>query len=123
MDNSDITQRGLVLLGCGKMGSAMLQGWLDQGVSPDLVHVQDPFPSDWLKSTGVSINQTLPTAPSVVLIAVKPQMMSDALPALKAMGNGATLFLSVAAGISIATYENILGSDTAATHGFHSYQN
>lgn len=108
----DELNNGLVLLGCGKMGSAMLQGWLAQGVSPDQVHVQDPFPSDWLNSTGVSINQTLPAAPSVVLIAVKPQMMSDALPALKAMGNGATLFLSVAAGISISTYEDILGSDT-----------
>ena len=108
----DRLNNGLVLLGCGKMGSAMLQGWLDQGVPADAVHVRDPFPSAWLKTCGVAINQPLPAAPSVVLIAVKPQMMADALPDLQAMGNGETLFLSVAAGISIATYQDILGANT-----------
>ena len=108
----DRLNNGLVLLGCGKMGSAMLQGWLDQGVPADAVHVRDPFPNEWLKTSGVAINQPLPAAPSVVLIAVKPQMMADALPDLQAMGNGETLFLSVAAGISIATYQDILGANT-----------
>ena len=108
----DRLNNGLVLLGCGKMGSAMLQGWLDQGVPAGAVHVRDPFPNAWLKKTGVAINQPLPAAPSVVLIAVKPQMMADALPDLQAMGNGDTLFLSVAAGISIATYQDILGANT-----------
>lgn len=103
---------GLVLLGCGKMGSAMLQGWLSEGVPANSVSVSDPYPSDWLKGTGVTLNAPLPAAPDVVLIAVKPQMMADALPSLQAMGNGATVFLSVAAGISIATYEEILGADT-----------
>jgi pyrroline-5-carboxylate reductase len=74
--------------------------------------VRDPFPNEWLKTSGVAINQPLPAAPSVVLIAVKPQMMADALPDLQAMGNGETLFLSVAAGISIATYQDILGANT-----------
>ena len=108
----DRLNNGLVLLGCGKMGSAMLQGWLDQGVPAGAVHVRDPFPNEWLKTSGVAINQPLPAAPSVVLIAVKPQMMADALPDLQAMGNGETLFLSVAAGISIATYQDILGANT-----------
>lgn len=104
--------RGLVLLGCGKMGSAMLQGWLADGLHADRVHVIEPFPSDWLQGSGVHLNANLPTAPDVVLVAVKPQMMQDALPLLQKMGNGSTLFLSVAAGISIQTYEKILGSDT-----------
>ena len=108
----DRLNNGLVLLGCGKMGSAMLQGWLDQGVPADAVHVRDPFPNKWLKTSGVAINLPLPAAPSVVLIAVKPQMMAHALPDLQAMGNGETLFLSVAAGISIATYQDILGANT-----------
>ncbi|WP_299503993.1 pyrroline-5-carboxylate reductase [uncultured Roseobacter sp.] len=112
MKDSRIAQSGLVLLGCGKMGSAMLSGWLAKGLPPSSVWVVDPNPSDWLKSTKVHLNAMLPAAPAVVLVAVKPQMMSDALPTLKAMGNGTTVFVSVAAGITIATFESILGAQT-----------
>ncbi|MBZ4022326.1 pyrroline-5-carboxylate reductase [Rhodobacter sp. TJ_12] len=112
MDFSEIEKRGLVLLGCGKMGSAMLAGWLDQGLKPKSVHVIEPFPSDWLKESGVTLNDKLPEAPAVVLVAVKPQMMGEALPTLKDMGGGATLFVTVAAGTTLATYETILGTQT-----------
>lgn len=107
-----VTQQGLVLLGCGKMGSAMLAGWLRDGLAPGSVWVLDPNPSDWLRATGVHLNAGLPPAPAIVLIAVKPQMMGAALPALAALGNGATLFLTVAAGTTIATYEQVLGAET-----------
>ncbi|APG47735.1 pyrroline-5-carboxylate reductase [Phaeobacter porticola] len=113
---SEIAARGIALLGCGKMGSAMLAGWLDQGVPPGLVWVIDPNPSDWVRQTGVKINVPLPEtpgeAPGIVLIAVKPQMMGEALPQLQRLGNGETLFISVAAGTSIATYETLLGAKT-----------
>ncbi len=112
MNMQDIAARGLVLLGCGKMGSAMLAGWLESGLSASSVWVIDPRPSDWLKATGVNINGDLPAAPGIVLIAVKPQMMGEALPKLQAMGNSDTLFVSVAAGTSIATYEDMLGANT-----------
>ncbi len=109
---NELEARGLVLLGCGKMGSAMLEGWLAQGLSPTSVWVNDPYPSDWLSETGVHLNTTLPDAPAIVLVAVKPQMMADALPTLAEYGNGDTLFLSVAAGTAIATYEAMLGDQT-----------
>lgn len=112
MDLADVNARGLVLLGCGKMGSAMLQGWLAQGVQAGSVWVNDPFPSDWLRATGVNLNATLPDLPAIVLIAVKPQMMAEALPTLAALGNGTTLFVSVAAGTTIAFYERVLGAQT-----------
>ncbi|WP_406721179.1 pyrroline-5-carboxylate reductase [Thioclava litoralis] len=112
MDFSDISERGLVLLGCGKMGSAMLAGWLKGGLDPQSVTVIAPRPSDWVKSTGVRINAPLPAAPAVVLLAVKPQKMGEALPQLAALGNGHTLFLSVAAGLTLAKYEAILGEKT-----------
>ncbi|QYX57868.1 pyrroline-5-carboxylate reductase [Roseovarius sp. SCSIO 43702] len=105
----DLAERGLVLLGCGKMGSAMLEGWLADGLPARAVWVIDPNPSDWLKGTGVTINGDLPGEPAIVLIAVKPQMMGDALPSIAAMGNGKTLFVSVAAGTPIAAYEAALG--------------
>lgn len=106
---SEIARRGLVMLGCGKMGSAMLAGWLNEGLPPAAVHVIDPMPSDWVKGTGVSINASLPEDPAVVLIAVKPQMMAEALPRLQGFG-GETLFISVAAGTPIAAFEVALGS-------------
>ncbi len=104
-----VRDRGLVLLGCGKMGSAMLAGWLAEGLPPGSVHVIEPAPSDWLISTGVALGGPLPADPAVALIAVKPQMMGAALPALRGLGPD-TLLLTVAAGTTIAAYEAALGA-------------
>jgi len=112
MDFGDITTRGLVILGCGKMGSAMLQGWLAGGLAPQSVWVLDPAPSDWLKAQGVHLNKGVPEAPAMVIVAVKPQMMGEALPAIQALGDGETVFLSIAAGTTIARFEEALGSAT-----------
>ena len=109
----DIVARGgLVLLGCGKMGTALLTGWLAAGVPAASVWVIEPNPTDWLKASGVHLNKGVPPAPAVALLAVKPQMMGAALPALQALGNGTTLFISIAAGTSIATFEAALGPRT-----------
>ena len=110
-----VNNGGLVLLGCGKMGSAMLQGWLAKGVAAQNVYVLDPYPSDWLQglqAQGLHLNTDLPEHPAICLIAVKPQMMGDALPRLQALGGGDTVFLSVAAGTSIAAFESVLGADS-----------
>ncbi|MFC2970432.1 pyrroline-5-carboxylate reductase [Acidimangrovimonas pyrenivorans] len=115
MSLETVSRRGLVLLGCGKMGSAMLAGWLGRGLAPEAVWVLDPHPSDWLQGLaekGLHLNADLPDDPAIVLVAVKPQMMAEALPRLAPLGNGATLFLSVAAGTPIAFYEKTLGDRT-----------
>lgn len=112
MDMTELGRRGVILLGCGKMGSAMLSGWLKRGLATSGVWVIDPNPSDWLRGTGVQINAPLPDCPAIVIVAVKPQMMGDALPVLAAMGNGDTLFVSVAAGTPIARFEEVLGART-----------
>ncbi|MGB0438733.1 MAG: pyrroline-5-carboxylate reductase [Paracoccaceae bacterium] len=112
MGLSHIAERGMVMLGCGKMGSAMLTGWLDRGVPAGAVHVMDPYPSDALCATGVSVNGDLPANPAVVMIAVKPQMMQEALPRIVGFGGGGTLVISVAAGTPIAAYEAALGAGT-----------
>ena len=107
-----VARDGLVLLGCGKMGTALLTGWLAAGVPVDAVWVVEPNPTDWLIQTGVHLNEGLPAAPAVAVLAVKPQMMGRALPALQAMGNGTTLFVSIAAGTTIASFEAALGTRT-----------
>jgi len=109
----DVNARGLVLLGCGKMGSAMLAGWLAQGITPASVTVLDPNPSDWVQglvAKGLKLNTDLPPAPAVCLIAVKPQMMGAALPRLQGLSGADTLFVSIAAGTMIAAFEAALGA-------------
>lgn len=103
MDFSDLNARGLVLVGCGRMGGALLDGWLKHGLSAAAVHVLDPNPRAELSDLGISVNGKLPGDPAVLVIAVKPQMMADVLPKLTVGAD--TLVVSVAAGVTIAGYE------------------
>jgi pyrroline-5-carboxylate reductase len=105
-----IAERGLLLLGCGRMGSAMLRGWLAGGLPAGSVHVSDPAPPDWL--AGLGLAETAPESPAVVVVAVKPQMMAEALPALSGLGGGGTLVVSVAAGVPLGAFEAALGAGT-----------
>lgn len=112
MISKNISDRGLLLLGCGKMGSALLSGWLEQGIDPKSVWILDPKPSEWILSIGVRVNEMLPDDPAVVMVAVKPQMMGEALPRLQRFGSTTTLFISVAAGTPMSAFEEVLGRST-----------
>ncbi|MEO0762726.1 MAG: pyrroline-5-carboxylate reductase, partial [Pseudomonadota bacterium] len=105
----------LLLLGCGKMGSAMLEGWLAAGLAPQAVQVIDPAPSARLvvlEGEGLRLNPTVPEVPQVAVLAVKPQIMAAAAPAIAAFGGGGTLVLSIAAGTPIAAFEALFGPGT-----------
>lgn len=115
MGLDDVAGRGLVLLGCGKMGGAMLDGWLAGGLPPSCVTVLEPRPGPRLMALaddGLRLNSPLSSDAAVAVLAVKPQMMGEALPALVALGGGTTLFVSVAAGTPISSFESLLGSAT-----------
>lgn len=112
MEMDELAARGLVLLGCGKMGSALLEGWRAHGLPVSAVWAIDPAPSDWLKARaaeGLHLNATLPEAPAIVLLAVKPQMMEAALPQVAGFADGRTLFLSIAAGKTLDWFARHLG--------------
>ena len=112
MSFDSISKRGLVVLGCGRMGGAILQGLLQGGLPASSVWVVTPHPSEWLQGTGVHLNTELPENPAVVLLAVKPQMMADALSQLSEMPTRDSLFVTVAAGITMAGYARMLGDQT-----------
>jgi len=94
------------------MGSAMLSGWLQEGLPAAHVIVQDPGPPDetaeFLKANSIPVHaslETLPAPPSVILIAVKPQAMDTVFPPTAKLASQDTLVLSVAAGRTIASFE------------------
>ncbi len=112
----------ILLLGCGKMGSAMLAGWLEQGLISEAVYIVDPyldpikenFPMLGKKQLHKSV-ESLPKRlkPSFVIMAVKPQMMDEALGALKGLKIADAVILSVAAGKTIGYFEDHLGREQA----------
>jgi len=93
----------LALVGAGKMGGAMLEGWLAVGLKANTVSIFDPHPSPDIQSLatkGVAINPAKDAAgkPSVVILAVKPQIAADVMPSVAALAGAETLVVSVMAG-------------------------
>jgi len=93
----------LVLVGAGKMGGALLDGWLRAGLPPDRVAVIEPDPSPAiaaLTARGVRLNpnRTALSGVTAVVIAVKPQIADQAVPAIAPLVGGSTLVVSIMAG-------------------------
>ena len=102
----------LVLLGAGKMGGAMLEGWHRLGLSLDNVAVIEPQPAPeiiTLGQRGLRINPALDTiAASAIVIAVKPQVAPQALPPLARLIGSDTVAISVMAGRTLAFLDKAL---------------
>jgi pyrroline-5-carboxylate reductase len=107
----------LLLVGCGKMGGALLGGWLKRGVRAKQVLVVEPARAKLPKGVArLASADKIPAgfAPGLVVIAVKPQSMAEALPAYRRFAPKAT-FLSIAAGKTIASFTTTLGPDPRVT--------
>jgi pyrroline-5-carboxylate reductase len=109
----------LVLLGAGKMGGAMLEGWLKAGAEGSRIAVIDPMPSEGMRALGENAEARLNpqltsiTDAEVLVIAVKPQLMDEVLPAVVPLGRHHPLILSVVAGKTIASFARHFGEDAA----------
>lgn len=108
----------LLLLGGGNIGSALLAGWIKKEI-PLEVTVVDPSPSDHLRDLVTkphtlvqSIDALKKTSFDVVVLAVKPQSFPEILPTLIPFTNGRAVFMSVAAGKTMAGMQEILGMET-----------
>jgi pyrroline-5-carboxylate reductase len=102
----------IALAGAGKMGGAMLTGWLAGGLAANRVVVVEPFPSDDIKALaakGVRLNPKDAGTADTLVVAVKPQMFREAGPALKQLVGPNTLVVSIMAGTPIAVLEQVCG--------------
>jgi pyrroline-5-carboxylate reductase len=110
----------VVLVGCGNMGRAMLEGWLATGrLAAAEVLVVEPAEAlrDRAAALGVAVAADAgeigaDAAPRLVVFALKPQIILDIVPAYARFRAGAT-YVSVAAGTPIAAFERLLGADAA----------
>lgn len=106
----------VLLVGCGKMGGAMLRGWLARGLVPDDVTVVEPAAGSAPDATSggvriVAAAGAVPAGfrPDVVVFAVKPQGMDEIVPAYRDFAAAGAAVLSIAAGRTIASFERLLG--------------
>ena len=110
----------LLLVGSGKMGQAMLGGWIDNGINPDNIVVIEPNSANLAVAvdlgcrgirSAVDIQDSF--QPDVIVVAVKPQVIVDVLPAFQALAEKGSLVISIAAGTTIATFEAAFGDNAA----------
>ncbi|PWR25998.1 pyrroline-5-carboxylate reductase [Zavarzinia aquatilis] len=109
--------RPLLLIGCGKMGGAMLEGWLARGLSPEKAFVVEPAGAPALAARGITVLSSLDEVPAgldpaAIVVAVKPQTMDKVLPVLAGIAGPRSLVLSIAAGKRLALFEGAFGAGT-----------
>ncbi|HWY62212.1 MAG TPA: pyrroline-5-carboxylate reductase [Rhizomicrobium sp.] len=92
----------ILLIGAGRMGSALLKGWIGQGIGP--VTVVEPKPSTDIralaKAKKIALVAALPMSRrfSVCVVAIKPQVLKDEAPLLADFAGAGALMISIAAG-------------------------
>ncbi|MBX3584146.1 MAG: pyrroline-5-carboxylate reductase [Rhizobiaceae bacterium] len=110
----------VLLVGCGNMGFAMLSGWLASGkLTPSETLVIEPNDELRQRAAGVGAGVAASSAglgpdvsPEIVVIAVKPQVLREVLAGYKGLA-GKSTFLSIAAGVGVSAFTEILGSGAA----------
>ncbi len=107
----------ITLIGCGKMGGAMMRSWLANDLVQhikiiDPTSLNDMLMSDSRISYSPKYDDSKITS-DILILAVKPQILKDASGEITNNLSDNTALLSIAAGQSIATLENIFGSDKA----------
>ncbi len=107
----------LLLVGCGKMGAALVSGWLEGGLAEARMLVVEPN-RDVAAALGVPGVAALSEVaddfqPAVVVFAVKPQVMDQVIAPCRRFSRPEVVFLSIAAGTPIAAFESSLGAQAA----------
>jgi pyrroline-5-carboxylate reductase len=113
----ELTAQNVVLIGAGKMGGALLEGWVGLGLDPARIAVIEPQPAasiEALVARGLRINpDPASVRPDAILLAVKPQIAPDIMPNVVALMSPSTVVVSILAGRTIAFLANALPGGTA----------
>jgi pyrroline-5-carboxylate reductase len=113
----EVTAQSVALIGAGKMGGALLEGWIALGVDPARIVVMEPQPTASIEAfvaRGLRINpDTKSVRPDAVVIAVKPQIAADIMPSVAALMSPSTVAVSIMAGRTIAFLADGLPHDAA----------
>jgi pyrroline-5-carboxylate reductase len=108
-----LLKQRILLVGGGKMGSALLQGWLAAGFGVAQFMVNEPAPSDDLAASVAVVNPTAEqleqSMPDIIVLAIKPQMADSVLPDLIPAVRRSTVVISLLAGQSIEHLSALLG--------------
>jgi pyrroline-5-carboxylate reductase len=106
----------LVLVGAGKMGGAMLDGWLARGLNPANVTVVDPQPSTRVRTLakrGLAIAASPGRSKAAVIVmAVKPQDAASVMATLKPITRKSTLIVSIMAGRKLGFLQDFVPAGT-----------
>ena len=102
--------KGTVMLaGAGKMGGALLEGWLKAGLPASQVAVRDPGPppeiASLLSANKIPLNENPKGEVAALILAVKPQVAQDVLPQLSQFAGTSSVVISVMAGRTISFLE------------------
>lgn len=111
----------LLLVGCGKMGGALLAGWIDRGIDAASITVVEPNPvfastirdQYDIEVLGGPERLAAGAPPAVTVFAVKPQDLDAVAPAYRVDTGADTVFLTIAAGRTLASLAPGLGDDAA----------
>jgi len=107
----------VVLVGAGKMGGAMLKGWLGLGLDPARIVVLEPQPGPEvaaMASSGLRLNPADPAGEAtMIVVAVKPQIAGDVVPGLAPWIGPGTVVVSIMAGRSLLGIARALPDGTA----------
>jgi pyrroline-5-carboxylate reductase len=104
----------IVVVGFGNMGQALVRGWVAKGRAASSIRIVDPAAAARAvaRDLGVAVDDGVAAA-DVVLLAVKPNQLADVLPRCGAAVRAGAVFLSIAAGKTIAEIGRGLGGDAA----------
>lgn len=114
-----MAEKRVMLVGCGNMGRAMLEGWLDAGrLKPGQVDVVEP--ADVLRERAAALGVNVHAAAdrlaqsgdAIVILAVKPQVIVKVAADYRGFAQAGATFVSIAAGTPVSALEGVLGAGT-----------
>lgn len=103
----------LLLVGCGKMGHALLTRWIERKLYTQLYVIEPAALSAGVPQVGTIGDLPDSYHPDVIVFAVKPQVLPDITAQYKRFAAQGTLFISIAAGKPVSFFESHLGKDAA----------